>query len=200
MITLVTLFDSADARGKKKKKKAGGGPAPTCTSLGLDCSATCCAQSGVECAEAKLDCAVPFKRPFTELYIGFGTILGITIGVSVLIGFVNFCLMFKFCQHYDENLDTYVGGCSLCDCFSCLLTCGLIFREKEQDGSQDELDFRKRFEKSLDRHNAELGGNNGGDRKKRERVGKDIKNYISANSKSKGAYGIGENEDDPFQN
>ena len=74
-----------------QKKKAGGGPAPTCASLGLDCSETCCAQSGSECAETKLDCAVPFKRPFTELYIGFGTILGITIGVSVFICIMNFC-------------------------------------------------------------------------------------------------------------
>jgi hypothetical protein len=161
LVTLVALIDSAEARGKKKKKKAGGGPAPTCSSLGLDCSNTCCAASGVECAETKIDCAKPFKRPFTELYIGFGTILGITLGVTLLIGFVNFCLMFKFCQHYDENLDAYVGGCSICDFISCLLTCGLILREKQHDGSKDELDFRKRFEKSLDKHNAELAGNIG---------------------------------------
>lgn len=38
---------------------------------------------------------------------------------------------------------------------------------------------------------------NGGERKKRERVGKDIKNYISQNAKSK-VYGEGENEDDPL--
>lgn len=107
--------------------------------------------------------------------------------------------MFKFCQHYDENLDTYVGGCSICDFISCLLTCGLILREKEQDGSQDEQDFRKRFEKSLDKHNADVTGSGGGERKKRERVGKDIKNYISQSAKIK-VYGEGENEDDPFQN
>jgi len=97
MAILVSMIDLADARGKKKKKKGGGGPAPTCQSLGLNCDETCCAPSGTECAEAKIDCAKPFKRPFTELYIGFGTILGITIGVSLLIAFVNFCLMFKFC-------------------------------------------------------------------------------------------------------
>jgi len=103
--------------------------------------------------------------------------------------------MYKFCQHYDENLDTYAGGCSLCDLFSCLLTCGLIFREKEKgDGtSADELDFRKRFEKSLDRHNAEAGvGPAGGERKKKERIGKDIKNYISSSAKNKVLY-LGEN-------
>jgi hypothetical protein len=40
---LASLLTLAEARGKKKKKGGGGGPAPTCQSLGLDCSATCCA-------------------------------------------------------------------------------------------------------------------------------------------------------------
>jgi len=122
------MTNVADARGKKKKKPGagGGGSGPTCESLGLDCSATCCA--GSECAETKLDCAKEFKRPFQELYIGFGTIIGITAGVSIVIGVINFCLMFKFCQTYDENLDTYVGGFSICDALSCILTCGLIYR------------------------------------------------------------------------
>jgi len=200
MIAIVTLIDSVEARGKKKKKRTGGGPAPTCASLGLDCSQTCCAQSGLECSETKFDCAVPFKRPFTELYIGFGTILGITIGVSLFICIMNFCLMFKFCQHYDENLDTYVGGCSICDIISCLLTCGIILREKEHDGSQDELDFKKRFEKSLDKRNSNLSGNVNGEKKKRERKEKDIKNYASSSSKFKNANGDGDYEDDLFEN
>ncbi len=125
-MVLILLFDIVDARGKKKKKRGAGGTGPTCASLGLDCSETCC--TGSECAEVKLDCAVAYKRPFTELYIGFGTVIGITVGVSIIIGLVNFCLMFKFCQTYDEGLDTYVGGCSICDALSCLLTCGLILR------------------------------------------------------------------------
>ena len=121
------LIDISEARGKKKKKRpSAGNSGPTCESLGLDCSETCC--SGSECAESKLDCAAEFKRPFLELYIGFGTVFGITMGVSIIIGVINFCLMFKFCQHYDENLDTYVGGFSICDALSCLLTCGLIYR------------------------------------------------------------------------
>ena len=174
------MMSFVDARGKKKKPSGGSsGPAPTCDSLGLDCSATCCNQAGTDCADTKMDCAVPFKRPFSELYIGFGTILGIALGVSLLICLIDCCLLVKFCQKYDENLDTYVGGCSVCDFISCLLTCGLILREKDKgDGaSADELDFRKRFEKSLDSHNQETGI--GGERKKKERVGKDIKNYIS---------------------
>ncbi len=151
------LLLSADARGKKKKKRGGSsGSGPTCASLGLDCSETCC--TGSECAEVKLDCATEYKRPFTELYTGFGVIFGIIIGVSVLIGFGNFCFQFKFCQRYDEGLDTYVDGCSLFEMMSCLLTCGLSLRSSlgesgqgnsEESGSYS-VDFRKRFEFSMD--------------------------------------------------
>ncbi len=87
-----------DARGKKKKKKAGGSSGaggPTCATLNLDCSETCCLID--VCAEVKLDCATSFKRPFEELYIGFASIFLITIGVSVVIGIINFCLRHKFC-------------------------------------------------------------------------------------------------------
>ncbi len=68
---LLSSFAAVDARGKKKKKLGGGGAGagPTCSSLGLDCSATCC--NIAECAETKLDCATAFKRPYIELYIGF---------------------------------------------------------------------------------------------------------------------------------
>lgn len=122
------LPDIAEARGKKKKKKGGGGgtSGPTCATLNLDCSETCCL--GDICAEVKLDCATSFKRPFEELYVGFASIFLITIGVSLVIGIINFCLMHKFCQSYDENIDAYVGGFSICDAFTCILTCGLIYR------------------------------------------------------------------------
>jgi hypothetical protein len=49
----------------------------------------------------------------------------------------------------------------------------------------------------MDRHVADMGG--GGERKKRERVGKNISNYVSANSKFKDLYGGGQNDDDPFK-
>ena len=127
VLALIFLAPLVDARGKKKKKGGSGGASgPTCESLGLDCSATCCL--GSYCADTKLDCAISYKRPFNELYIGFGTIMGITISFSMLICIGNFCLSYKFCQHYDEGLDTYVGGVSICDALSCLLTCGLILR------------------------------------------------------------------------
>lgn len=160
---------SVDARGKKKKKRraAGSGSGPTCSSLGLDCSETCCLID--ICAETKLDCATRFKRPFSELYIGFASIFGIVLSLSLIVCFVNFCLMYKFCQHYDESVDTYVGGFSICDVVSCLLTCGLMYRKKKElvGPTAEDLDFRRRFEKSMDRHNNDLGF---GDAKKKRRV------------------------------
>ena len=131
---LLTSLPGVDARGKKKKKAGGGGSSgPTCESLGLDCSDTCC--TGSECAETKLDCAKEFRRPYSELYIGFGTIFGIVASFSILISVGHFSLNHKFFQHYDEALDTYVGGFSICDAISCLLTCGLILRQMESQSA-----------------------------------------------------------------
>jgi hypothetical protein len=172
-----------DARGKKKKKKTGGGNGQENICID-DCSATCCISGS--CADTKIDCATKFKRPFDELYTGFASIFCITLGVSVFIGLVNFCLMYKFCQHYDENLDSKVGGCSICDFISCLLTCGLIFRKKQEDGgpSADELDFRKRFEKSMDKGNNDVGFGEVKKKRAKERKGKSIANYLSTNAKN----------------
>ena len=136
MALLLTSLPGADGRGKKKKKRpAGGGSGPTCESLGLDCSDTCC--TGDECAETKLDCAKEFRRPYAELYIGFGTVLGIVVSFSLMISTGHFCLNHKFFQHYDEATDTYVGGFSICDAMSCLLTCGLILRQRQSDSASE---------------------------------------------------------------
>lgn len=180
ILICLSLPDLVDARGKKKKKKAAGGGSsgPTCATLGLDCSETCCL--GDVCAETKLDCAKKFKRPFSELYTGFASIFLIAIGVTVVICFVNFCLMYKFCQYYDENLDSRVGGFSICDAITCLLTCGMVYMKKKEDlgPSADELDFRKRFEKSMDKKPQEfvLGDKK---KKKRERKAKVVITYLS---------------------
>ncbi len=105
--------------------------------------------------------------------------------------------MFKFCQTYDENLDTYVGGFSICDALSCILTCGLIYRQQHQEdgASANELDFRKRFERSMEKAR---GDGNFSEKKKRERLGKSVANYLSQNAKEKGIYGAGNGDDDPF--
>jgi hypothetical protein len=133
---LLTSLPGVDARGKKKKKPAGGGSSgPSCESLGLDCSKTCC--TGAECAETKLDCAKDYRRPYSELYIGFGTLAGITISFSLMISVGHFCLNHKFFQHYDEATDDYVGGFSICDAISCVVTCGLILRQRGSHSSMD---------------------------------------------------------------
>ena len=95
--------------------------------------------------------------------------------------------MYKFCQRYDENLDTEVGGFSICDAISCLITCGLIFRKKADDGgpSADELDFRKRFEKSMDKHSGELGFGEVKKKRQAARKSKSINNYLSTNAKTR---------------
>ncbi len=43
--------------------------------------------------------------------------------------------------------------------------------------SANDLDFRKRFERSMDRNNPDSVANR--EKKKRERVGRDLKNYLS---------------------
>ena len=120
---------------KKKKRPSGGGSGPTCNSLGLDCTETCC--TGEECAETKLDCAKVFKRPFIELYIGFGIIIGITMAASLYVCIGSFCLVHKFCQQYDESSDSYIGGFSICDALSCLLSCGLTIRTDFNNNSSN---------------------------------------------------------------
>ena len=187
-VLLVALPEFVDGRGKKKKKSAPstGGSGVTCDSLGLDCSATCCLVD--VCADTKFSCAQTVKRPYSELYYGFITIIVITVGLSLLIGVINFCLMYKFFQHYDENLDSMVGGVSICDIISCLLTCGLIYRKKENQAgpSAEDLDFRRRFEKSMDKQN---GGGEiifGETKKKvREKKIRSVANYLSQNAKMK---------------
>ena len=82
-----------------------------------------------------------------------------------------------------------MGGFSICDAFTCILTCGLIYRKKPEDGgpSADELDFRKRFEKSMDKNSGDLGFGQVKKRKARERKGKDMSNYLSSAAKNKKA-------------
>ena len=185
-VLLITSFPGVDARGKKKKKAGGGGSSgPTCESLGLDCSATCC--TGSECADTKLDCATNFRRPYSELYIGFGTIIGITVSFSLMVAIGDFCLNQKFFQHYDEASDSYVGGCSVCDAFSCLVTCGLIYRQRESQKSSDgsigiPVDFRKRFEASMDQERKLLEAMARGETK-RTKQAKNLSNYLSQDAR-----------------
>jgi hypothetical protein len=42
------------------------------------------------------------------------------------------------------------------------------------------------------------GDGNFSEKKKRERLGKSVANYLSQNAKEKGIYGAGNGDDDPF--
>ena len=151
LLSLLTFPLLTEARGKKKKSGGAAGGAPICPSLGLDCSQTCCLYN--YCAESKLDCVTYFERPFNELYKGFATIFLIIVGISILIAIINFCMIYKFCQVYDEDVEAMVGGHSICDAISCFVTCGLVLKKNHAEGgvSAEDLDFRSRFRKSMDK-------------------------------------------------
>lgn len=99
MIAIMMLsfwIEEVDARGKKKKKRtSSNNGGPTCESLGLDCSATCCID--IVCADFKSECAGYINRDYDEIYIGFGSIIAIVIGIPLSLKLVNFCLTYKFC-------------------------------------------------------------------------------------------------------
>ena len=46
-----------------------------------------------------------------------------------------------------------VGGHSICDAISCFVTCGLVLKKNHAEGgvSAEDLDFRSRFRKSMDK-------------------------------------------------
>lgn len=92
-IIISTLLFSVDARGKKKKGSSAN--TASCSSKGLDCSATCCLDSA--CATDLADCAGYINREFQEIYIGVGTLICLVIGIPGIIAVLNFCLMYKFC-------------------------------------------------------------------------------------------------------
>ena len=157
-----------------------------CQQMGLDCSSSCCLYN--YCAETKLDCVTYWYRPFTDLYVGLGSVFAIIIGVSVVICIINFCVVYKFCQTFDENTESWVGGFSICDMFTCLLTCGMN-RARPDEGAvtAQELDFTYRFRKSIDHATTKVNLGFGDSKEKRERMQrrqeKSINDYLNSNSK-----------------
>ena len=92
----ILLITNVDARGKKKKKRSGSSSSgPTCETLGNDCSATCCID--IVCAEDITECAGYVNRAYREVYIGFGSLIALVIGIPLSIRLINFCLTYKFC-------------------------------------------------------------------------------------------------------
>ena len=92
--------------------------------------------------------------------------------------------MHKFCQVYDENIDGYAGGYSLCDMISCFLTCGKVFKQQRIRNVQaDDLDFRKRFEKGMERLKGEPSVKGPKARGLHTSKTKSVGNYLSSNAK-----------------
>ena len=94
----------------------------TCWAKQLDCRATCCMQS--YCAPHMGLCTVYKPRKYMELYIGILVITCIVGGIPTCVFFVELFLMTKFCQRVDEQTDALVGGMTICECITFILTCG----------------------------------------------------------------------------
>jgi len=49
------------------------------------------------CAVDLADCAGYINRELEEIYIGFGTVIALMVGIPCLLWSINLCLMYKFC-------------------------------------------------------------------------------------------------------
>ena len=48
----------------------------------------------------------------------------IVVGIPTCIGMVEFLLNYKFCRVKDEEANAYIGGMTICEGLSYVLTCG----------------------------------------------------------------------------
>lgn len=96
----------------------------------MDCSKTCCL--GDKCAKkiTEAECAGYDTRPFYELYIGFGALLALAVGIPLVIKVVNCLMLHKFCPRFDEMSQTYWGGYSFCDCLTLICPCFCYKRQE----------------------------------------------------------------------
>lgn len=125
-----------------------------------------------------------YYRPFSDLYLGLGSVFAILVGVSVVICIINFCVVYKFCQTFDENTESWVGGFSICDIFTCVLTCGMNrARVDENPDSAQEQDFTYRFRKSLDQAKEKHVKLFSGNKKSKNDGQKSINDYLNRDSK-----------------
>ena len=90
---LILFFLVVDGRGKKKK--SGAGNAASCTSRGLNCSATCCVDT--ECATDLAECAGYINRDYSELYKGAMALILLLLGIPALIWLMNIFCMRRCC-------------------------------------------------------------------------------------------------------
>ena len=138
---------SSQTRGFSRPLK---GESPqTCLDLGLDCSETCCL--GDECAEEITDdeCTGYDTRPFYELYIGFGSLIALAVGVPLIIKVMNFLMLHKFCPRFDEMSQTHWGGYSICDCLTLLCPC-FCFKRQDYEYEQANKEAEERRLKEIE--------------------------------------------------
>ena len=100
-----------------------------CYAKKLDCSATCCLNS--YCGETRKNCINYSNRSYNELYIGIMVLLTIVVGIPTCVGTLEFLLNYKFCRYYDEEKDAFLGGLTVCEAFTYILTCGKAMEKKE---------------------------------------------------------------------
>jgi hypothetical protein len=48
----------------------------------------------------------------------------IVVGIPTCVQTMEFILNYKFCRTYDEEKDAYLGGMSVCEFLTFILTCG----------------------------------------------------------------------------
>mmetsp|Transcript_2214 Transcript_2214/g.3835 ORF Transcript_2214/g.3835 Transcript_2214/m.3835 type:complete len:253 (+) Transcript_2214:561-1319(+) len=73
------------------------------------------------------------RHPYSEIYLGVMVVMMIVLGIPTCIGIIEFILNFKFCQRYDEEKDAMLGGMTICECFTYMLTCGKSMDVPPQD-------------------------------------------------------------------
>lgn len=94
----------------------------------MNCSQTCCKQTF--CAE-NLDQCIHYKhREYMELYICVIVVLSIVVGIPTCIKSMEFMLMFKFCQKFDEDENASVGGVTICEALT-----NLFAKKHKEEGA-----------------------------------------------------------------
>ena len=69
----------------------------------------------------------------------------IVVGIPTCIMTLEFVLNFKFCQQYDEEKDAMLGGMTICEAFTWIMTCG-----KSMKAPEPEMDeFLMKYEQKM---------------------------------------------------
>jgi len=55
----------------------------------------------------------------------------IVVGIPTCVQAMSFLLNYKFCRTYDEEKDCYLGGMTVCEFLTFVLTCGKAMQRKE---------------------------------------------------------------------